>query len=181
MTRKKFRVIMVVFVAISVSILTGLSILNFKKRSSTTGSKPQNEVAGEGIISGAEQVDSYEEGLTYFVNEDLSTKRVDKIKEVTLLEINVKLVINNESSKSQNINPDLFKISYDTGECDGLLYDIDYGDIENPIVLQGNGSLSINFKLQYILKETKKLDTILNNKRELKFNYADKQIYVCSV
>lgn len=180
MTRKKFRIIMVVFVTVSVSILAVLSILNFKKRSNaTSGSKPQNEAAGEDIISGAGQVDA--EDLTYFVNESLSTKRIDKIKEVTSLEINVKLVISNESGKAKNINPDLFKITYDTGECDGLLYDIDYGDIENPIVLNSNESTSINFKLQYILKETKNLNTILDQKRELKFNYADKQIYVCSV
>lgn len=177
MTRKKFRILLTSFVLISVSILSIFMITNIKSKKKSYINP--SEVISEGLDSGSGNSLKSNAILTYFVNDGTVLKSTTVSKEVTIFEISAKLLITNNSDQMQSVAPELFSISYDTGESKGLLFNLDYGDIETPIVLQGKESTSINFNVKYILQEPENFN--IYEKKDLKFNYANKQIFVCSV
>ena len=89
-----------------------------------------------------------------------------------------KLFITNKSSRVESIDPDAFSISYDT-EGKGLLYSIDYGDIEKPIILEGKATTAINFVVKYLIQDVENFND--NKKQKLQFNYINEQVFNCLV
>lgn len=177
MTRKKFRVFMISFIFISIAVLTGFMIKNFKRGGNFVSNPTQNEVVSEGM-SNTDNPPSAEENISYYVNENTIKKTKTISNEITMFTIEAKLFISNNGNKTAYLDPDAFGVNYDT-EGMGLLYDVDYGNIEKPVVLEAGGSTSISFAVTYIIKDTENFK--ISTKRSLNFNYMDKQILVCLV
>lgn len=175
MTRKKFRIFMTTFIIVSVSVLSGFMINNLKKRN--VSNPKQNEVVSEELSDG-NYSSSKTEQLRFYVNENNVKKKKEMVNEITKFSVESKLFITNNGSKKASIDPDAFTISYDT-EGTGLLYDIDYGNIENPLEIEAGASVSISFVVSYIINDAENFN--FTKKSELRFNYMDKQILVCSV
>lgn len=179
MTRKKFRIFMIAFIMVSVSVLAGFMVQNLRqnKASSPVSSTSEN-VLNESMVDGNNKSSKVEESLEFFVNESAVKKTKTTLNEVTTFVIETKLFITNNGSKVANIDPDAFKITYDT-EGAGLLFSTEYGDIQKPIVLEANQTTAINFVVKYIIQDAEMFNDY--KKRELKFDYIDKQILVCLV
>lgn len=179
MTRKKFRFFMIAFILVSVSALVGIMVQNLNKNKGL-GSEIQinDSVLNESMSDGNSDSVSGEEDLEFFVNESAVKKTKTTVNEVTTFIIETKLFVTNNASKVANIDPDAFKISYDTAGA-GLLFSVEYGDIEKPIVLEAGQSTAINFVVKYVIQDAESFNDY--QKRELKFDYMDKQILVCLV
>ena len=92
--------------------------------------------------------------------------------------LEAKLFITNKSSNTATIDPDGFSINYDT-EGKGLLYSIEYGDIEKPVILEGNETTAINFVVTYLIQDVENFND--TKKQNLKFNYINEEILTCLV
>ena len=92
--------------------------------------------------------------------------------------LEAKLFITNKSSSVENIDPDAFMVSYDT-EGKGLLYSINYGNIEKPIVLEGKATTAINFVVTYLIQDVENFND--NKKQTLQFSYINNPIFTCQV
>ena len=92
--------------------------------------------------------------------------------------LKAKLFITNNSANTVNVDPDAFRITYDT-EGAGLLFSTEYGNIEKPVVLEAYQTTAINFVVKYVIQDAEKFNDY--KKRSLKFDYIDKQILVCLV
>lgn len=179
MTRKKFRLILVAFIIISVTIVTGFMVNNLNKRGRTNQGEDTVEVVGEGIINdynnGNETKDN---NLEFYINESSVIKTKSYQKETTLLIFEAKLFITNKDNKTAQIDPDLISVNYNSNGC-CQLYDIDYGDVQNPIALAGKETMVLNLTIKYFINDPINFDDY--QKRDLKFNYKSKQIFVCVV
>lgn len=179
MARKRFKIFMITFIIVSVSVLTGFLIKNLEERKTKVGSDAQNQVISEGAFSDNNlKKDDETVSLSYYVNENAVKKTKTTSNEITKFVIEAKLFITNTSTKTAHIDPDAFAISYDTDET-GLLYKIGYGDIEKPVILEGGSTTSITFTVEYVIKDVEKFND--TKKKSLKFNYIDEQILVCQV
>ena len=175
MTRKRFRIFMATFMIISVSVLSGFMVWGLKDRKKTNSQTHHGSVVGGVVDSGAGKEES---GFAFYVNESAAKKTKTTTNEITTFVLEVKLFITNKSSNVATIDPDGFMLSYDTSGA-GLLYSIEYGDIEKPIVLEGNGTTAINFVVKYLIQDASKFND--HEKNTLKINYIGEQILVCSV
>ena len=176
MTRRKFRFFMVAFIVISVSVLAGFMVQNLRHKDSSNSINPSiDKVLNETMSDGGNDSSLRIEKLEFFVNES-AVKTTSN--EVTTFTIEAKLFITNNSSKVANIDPDAFKITYDT-EGTGLLFSTEYGNIEKPVVLEANETTAINFVIKYVIHDAENFNDY--KKRELRFDYIDKQILVCLV
>lgn len=178
MTRKKFRFYMLMFTMISTLILSGF-IINHNNQKSSEGLIRQPEIVqNESMSDGSSNSALWAEQLEFFVNEGAVKKTKTTINEVTTFVIETKLFITNKSLKTVNIDPDAFKITYDT-EGAGLLFSTEYGNIEKPVVLEAYETTAINFVVKYVIQDAEKFNDF--KKRVLKFDYIDKQVLVCLV
>ena len=170
---------MVAFIMVSVSILAGFMVQNIKSnRDSNSLNPPLDQVLNESMSDGGSDSALKVENLEFFVNESAVKKTKITSNEVTTFVVEVKLFITNNGSKVANIDPDAFKITYDT-EGSGLLFSMEYGNIEKPIILEADQTTAINFVVKYIIQDAEKFNDY--KKRQLKFDYIDKQILVCLV
>lgn len=179
MTRKRYKTFMIAFIIISISILSGFMINNFHSKKKGDSQSNQN-TSITGGVSGGYTDDGFrdETGFAFYLNESAVKKTKMTTNEVTTFVLETKLFITNKSSSIQTIDPDAFSISYDTNGM-GLLYSVEYGDIEKPIVLKGNETTSINFVIKYLIQDVKNFND--HEKHELKINYINEQILICLV
>lgn len=179
MTRRKFRFFMVVFVMFSFSLLAGIMVQNLKSHKDSNSANPStDQVLNESMSDGGSDSALRVENLEFFVNESAVKKTKTTTNEVTTFVIETKLFITNNSSKVANIDPDAFKITYDTAGA-GLLFSTEYGNIEKPVILDAHQTTAINFVVKYVIHDVEKFNDY--QKRQLKFDYIDKQILVCLV
>ena len=170
---------MMIFVIVSISILAGFMVQNMKHKGSSNYINPTTDkVLNESMSDGGTDSSLRVESLEFFVNESAVKKTKTTSNEVTTFTIEAKLFITNNGSKVVNIDPDAFKITYDT-EGAGLLFSTEYGNIEKPVVLEANQTTAINFVVKYVIYDAENFNDY--KKRELKFDYIDKQILVCLV
>lgn len=176
MTRKKFRIFLIAFIIISFSIVSGFMVANLKKRGTTSSSEGQVERVQEGTAGDYSNAEN--EGvknLDFFVNESGIKKRKYYSQETTMLTFETKLFVTNNSAKSIEIDPDLISVTYDSdGQCQ--LYEIDYGDLEKPVVVAAKETAAIELKIKFFVINKEFSDYI---KRDLKFNYKAEQIFAC--
>lgn len=179
MTRKKFRLILIAFIMVSVSILTGFMVTNLNGRGGISDGGNQAEVIGEGVVDEYEKEDYLKENrLEFYVNDSSARKTKIYSQETVMLVIEIKLFITNNDSKRVLVDPDAIDIAYDTNkQC--KLYEIDYGNIEKPISIESKETASISFEIKLFINDTENFRDCI--KRELKFNYKSEQIYVCMV
>ena len=170
---------MITFIIISISVLSGFMINNFQSRKNMTTQGTQESSKTENVenFNGGSQ-SSEETGFTFYVNENTVKKTKTTTNEVTTFVLEAKLFITNKSSKVETIDPDAFSINYDT-EGKGLLYSIDYGDIEKPIILEGKATTSINFVVKYLIQDVENFND--HKKQNLQFNYINEPIFNCLV
>ncbi len=168
---------MIAFIIVSISILSGFMINNFQDRKKSNLGENESPVSTEGVMGNPSGADK-DSGFIFFVNEGAVKKTKTTLNEVTTFVIEAKLFITNTSEKTELIDPDAFLISYDTAGT-GLLYSVDYGNIEKPVVLEGNGTTAINFIITYLIHDAQNFND--NTKKELKFSYINKQNYICLV
>lgn len=173
MTRKKFKTFMVTFIIVSISVLAGFMINNFQRKDVLNPN--QNEVESEEVLDNNFSA-AAKEDLKFYVNENNVEKIMSRKNETSIFEISCKLFITNNGTKAATIDPDAFAIFYNTNGG-GKLYEIKYENVEKPLIVDIDESVSINFKVRYIVDEDFK-DTSNN---ELRFNYMSKQILVCFV
>lgn len=178
MARKRFKIFMITFIIVSVSVLTGFLIKNLEERETES-----NNIASQVISEGSFNDNNLKQeddtvSLSYYVNENAVKKTKTTSNEITKFVIEAKLFITNNSTKIAHIDPDAFSINYDT-DGTGLLYKIDYGNIEKPVILEGGSTTSITFTVEYVIKDVEKFND--TKKKSLKFNYIDEQILVCLV
>ena len=174
MTRKRFKVFMIIFIIISISVLSGFMINNFQNRKKSGSGDEQNKVQTEGVSGNfKDNGQSEETGFMFYMNESAVKKTKTTSNEVTTFNLELKLFITNKSSKTANIDPDAFSINYDT-KGTGLLYSIEYGDIEKPVVLEGNQTTSINFVVKYLIQDVANFND--HEKHSLKINYINQEI-----
>ena len=179
MTRKRYKTLMIAFIIISISILSGFMINNFHSRKKVDSQTNQNTSVTGGVSGGYSDGSHKDEvGFTFYLNESAVKKTKMTTNEVTTFVLEAKLFITNKSSSVQTIDPDAFSISYDT-KGTGLLYSVEYGDIEKPIVLKGKETTSINFVVRYLIQDVKNFDD--HEKHDLKINYINEQILICFV
>lgn len=178
MIKKNFRLIFVAFIMISIFVVTGFMIINLRQRGKTSSSDSQDDdVVIEGTSSGYDNNTSKVKDLEFYVSESSIRKTKTYPQETTMLSLSAKIYITNYDSKIATINVDEIGVEYDTnGGC--KLFEIDYGEIENPVNIVSNETIAINVVVKYIIVDDNFNDNI---KRELKFNYKDKQIFVCQV
>ena len=174
MKRKKFRIFMVAFIVVSTAILSGFMINNLHKRNKLNSQNNQNSI----VTEGAADNNKTEDELSFYLNESAVKKTKTTTNEITTFVLEAKLFITNETSKTVAIDPDAFVLSYDT-EGTGLLFSIEYGDIEKPIILEGNQTTAINFVVKYIIQDVSKFNDY--QKHELKIKYMNKDILTCNV
>lgn len=177
MKRKKFRIFMITFIIVSVSVLTGFMIKKLEKKDKAPSQTAHNQVISEGMTNN-NSGQSGKENLVYYVNENAVRKIKTTSNEITKFVVEAKLFITNTGSKTATIDPDAFSVSYDT-EGTGLLYKISYGDIEKPVILEADSTTSITFVVEYVIKDVENFND--TKKKTLKFNYIDEQILVCLV
>jgi len=179
MTRKRFKIFMITFIIISISVLSGFMINNLQNRKKST---PSNEggdgVQTEGVTGNYNDNGIEEETFSFYVNENTIKKTKTTSNEVTTFNLELKLFITNNSSKTANIDPDAFSISYDTKGA-GLLYSIEYGNIEKPVVLEGYETTSINFVVKYLIQDVQNFND--HEKHNLKINYISEEILTSMV
>lgn len=177
MTKKKFRRIFVAFIMISIFVVTGFMIINLRQHGKTSSSDLQDDVVIEGASSGYDNNTSKVKDLEFYVSESSIKKAKTYPQETTMLSLSAKIYITNHDSKIATINVDEIGVEYDTnGGC--KLFEIVYGEIENPVNIASNETIAINVVVKYIIVDDNFNDNI---KRGLKFNYKDKQIFVCQV
>ena len=179
MKRKRFKAFMITFIIISISVLSGFMINNFQSRRKMTSQGSQETEKTESVDNHKDSSSFQEEtGFTFYVNESAVKKTKTTTNEVTTFVLEAKLFITNKSSRVETIDPDAFSISYDTeGKC--LLYSIDYGDIEKPIILDGKSTTAINFVVKYLIQDVENFND--NKKQKLQFNYINEQVFNCMV
>lgn len=179
MTRKKFRFFMITFIMISVLVVMGFMVQNLNKnKSQDAGNSLSDKVTNESVINSESNQPAKSDSLEFYLNESAVKKTKTTSNEVTTFVIEAKLFITNSGTKTASIDPDAFKISYDTNGA-GLLYSIEYGEIEKPIILDASQTTAINFVVKYVIHDLENFND--NKKSELKFNYIDKQILLCQV
>ena len=177
MTRKRFRIFMITFIIVSISVLSGFMINNFQYRKKAELENVIPPVISEGI-DGSNTQSQEERGFSFYVNESAVKKTKTTLNEVTTFVLEAKLFITNKSSSVENIDPDAFMVSYDT-EGKGLLYSINYGNIEKPIVLEGKATTAINFVVTYLIQDVENFND--NKKQTLQFSYINNPIFTCQV
>lgn len=179
MTRKKFRFFMVTFIIFSVFVVMGFMVQNLNKNNQNSAvNSLSDKVTNESNVNSEDLANTKNDTLEFYVNDSSVKKTKTTSNEVTTFVIETKLFITNNGPKTASIDPDAFKINYDM-EGLGLLYSIEYGQIEKPIILDKSETTSINFIVKYVIQDIEKFND--NKKRELKFNYIDKEILVCLV
>lgn len=170
---------MITFIIISISVLSGFMINNLQDRKNLASQDGQDSILTEGVIeSNKDNNIEDKNGFSFYVNESAVKKTKTTTNEITTFVLETKLFITNNSSKIATIDPDAFAISYDT-EGTGLLYSIEYGDIEKPVVLEGYETTSINFVVKYLIQDVENFND--HQKHNLKINYINEQILVCLV
>lgn len=177
MKRKRFRIFMITFIIISISVLSGFMINNFQQRKKAELENTVPPTVSEGLDDSNTQIQE-ERGFTFYVNESAVKKTKTTLNEVTTFVLEAKLFITNKSSSVETIDPDAFMINYDT-EGKGLLYSIDYGDIEKPIILEGKATTAINFVVTYLIQDVENFND--NKKQTLQFSYINNPIFTCQV
>ena len=179
MKRKRLKIFMITFIIISISVLSGFMINNFQTRkdSASQGSQATEQTEGVENLSGNDMVQE-ETGFSFYVNESAVKKTKTTSNEVTTFVLEAKLFITNKSSNVETIDPDAFMVSYDT-EGKGLLYSIEYGNIEKPIILEGKATTAINFVVTYLIQDVENFND--HKKHNLQFNYINESIYDCMV
>ncbi len=179
MTRKRFRFFMIIFIIISISVLSGFMINNLQNRKKS--SEPNgggDQVQTEGVTGDYKDNGQTAETFSFYINENTVKKTKTTSNEVTTFNIELKLFITNNSSKTANIDPDAFSISYDTKGA-GLLYSIEYGNIEKPVVLEGFETTAITFVVKYLIKDVESFND--HQKHSLKINYISEEILTSMV
>ena len=177
MKRKRFRIFMITFIIISISVLSGFMINNFQHRKKQELESTVPPTITEGM-DGSKTDSQEEKGFNFYVNESAVKKTKTTSNEVTTFVLEAKLFITNKSSSNETIDPDAFMINYDT-EGKGLLYSIEYGDIEKPVILEGNETTAINFVVTYLIQDVENFND--TKKQNLKFNYINEEILTCLV
>ena len=177
MTRKRFRIFMITFIIISISVLSGFMINNIQHRRNLNSGE-NNQTTTEGVENFSNNIVKEERGFTFYVNESAVKKTKTTSNEVTTFVIEAKLFITNKSSVVEAIDPDAFMVNYDT-EGKGLLYSIDYGNIEKPIILDGKATTAINFVVTYLIQDVENFND--NKKQNLQFSYINEPIFTCLV
>ena len=179
MKRKRLRIFMITFIIISISVLSGFMINNFQNRKKLELENNVPPITSEGVDNGNNNITIQEEtGFNFYLNENAVKKTKTTTNEVTTFVIEAKLFITNKSSKVETIDPDAFAVNYDT-EGNGLLYSIEYGNIEKPIILDGYATTAINFTVTYLIKDVEKFND--TKKQSLQFNYINEPIFNCLV
>lgn len=178
MKRKRFRIFMITFIIISISVLSGFMINNFQQRKKLELESTVPPIISEGVDNQNKNDSKEESGFSFYVNENAVKKTKRTSNEVTTFVLEAKLFITNKSSNTATIDPDGFSINYDT-EGKGLLYSIEYGDIEKPVVLEGNETTAINFVVTYLIQDVENFND--TKKQNLKFNYINEEILTCLV
>lgn len=176
MKRKRFRIFMITFIIISISVLSGFMINNFQHRRKQQLENTIPPTVTEGI--GGSSSGSQESRLSFYVNESAVKKTKTTSNEVTTFVLEAKLFITNTGSSTETIDPDAFMVNYDT-EGKGLLYSIEYGDIEKPIILEGKSTTAVNFVVTYLIQDVENFND--NKKQTLQFNYINNPIFTCLV
>lgn len=176
MTRKKFRIFLIAFIIISFSIVSGFMVANLKKRGTTSSGEGQVERVQEGTAGDYSNAENDGvKNLEFFVNESAVVKRKLYSQETTMLTFEAKLFVTNNSAQSVEIDPDLLNVTYDSdGQCQ--LYEIDYGDLEKPVVVAAKETAAIELEIKFFVINKEFTDYI---KRDLKFNYKAEQIFTC--
>ena len=170
---------MVTFIIVSISVLSGFMINNFESKKKTPSQTNQDSISTEGVIGNyKDTVVPEETGFSYYINENAVKKTKVTKNDVTKFSLEAKLFITNKGSKTESIDPDAFTVSYDT-EGAGLFYDLKYGDIEKPIILEGKATTSITFVVEYIIQDVEKFND--HEKHNLTFKYINDQILLCLV
>ena len=179
MKRKRFKIFLAVFIVISTAILSGFMIKNLHDRKTSKSQDNQNSIVTEGAADNS-TVEETEEGdeLSFYLNESAVKKTKTTTNEITIFVIEAKLFITNETSKTMAIDPDAFVLSYDT-EGTGLLFGIEYGDIEKPILLEEKGVTAINFVVKYIIQDVEKFND--HQKHLFQIKYLNEEIFSCNV
>ena len=179
MKRKRFRVFMVSFIVVVTAVLSAFMISNLKDRKQSNSQNNPSSAVTDGTGENYKGDNAQEEtGFTFYVNESAVKKTKTTTGEITTFVLEVKLFITNKSSKTETIDPDAFALSYDT-EGKGLLFSVDYGDIEKPIILDGKSTTSINFVVTYLIQDVENFNDFY--KHNLTINYVGEQILLCSV
>ena len=178
MTRKKLRIIMITFIIISISVLSGFMINHFQERKKLELEATVPPTTTEGVDNLNKENKPEEQGFEFYVNESAVKKTKTTTNEVTTFVIEAKLFIKNKGTNVETIDPDAFMVSYDT-EGKGLLYSIDYGNIEKPIILEGKSTTAINFVVTYLIQDVENFND--NKKQNLQFNYINEPILTCLV
>ena len=169
---------MMVFTMISIIVLAGFMVINKRQNSSESELRYPEIIQNESMSDGSSDSMLRGEKLEFFVNESAVKKTKMTTNEVTTFVIETKLFITNNSAKTVNVDPDAFKITYDT-DGQGLLFSTEYGNIEKPVVLEAYQTPSINFVIKYLIQDAENFNDY--TKKTLKFDYMDKQILVCLV
>lgn len=176
MTRKRFKIFMAVFIVVSTAVLSGFMINNFHDRKKSNSQNNQNSIVTEGAADSPKPEES--EQLSYYLNESAAKKTKTTTNEITTFVLETKLFITNETSRVAAIDPDAFVLSYDT-EGTGLLFSIEYGDIEKPIILEGEQTTAINFVVKYIIQDVSKFNDY--QKHELVIKYMNEVVLTANV
>jgi hypothetical protein len=177
MKRKRFRIFMITFIIISISVLSGFMINNFQHRKKQELENTIQPTITEGL-DGSSSGSQEERSFNFYVNETAVKKTKKTSNEVTNFVLEAKLFITNKSSNTETIDPDAFMVNYNTEGC-GLLYSIDYGDIEKPIILEGKATTSINFVVTYLIQDVENFND--NKKQTLQISYINNPIITCLV
>lgn len=179
MKRKRFKIFMITFIIISISVITGFMINNFQDRKKAASNEDSDQVQTEGVSGNYKDSGQTEEvSFSFYMNENAVKKTKTTSNEVTTFNLELKLFITNNGSKTANIDPDAFVISYDTKGA-GLLYSIEYGDIEKPVVLEAGETTSINFVVKYLIQDVENFND--HQKHNLKINYINEEILTSMV
>lgn len=177
--RKRLKIFMITFIVISISVLAGFMINNLQNRKKSQLNEVPDQVQTEGVSGNyKDNGQSDEISFSFYMNENAVKKTKTTSNEVTTFNLELKLFITNNSSKTANIDPDAFSIGYDTNGA-GLLYSIEYGDIEKPVVLEGKETTSINFVVKYLIQDVKNFND--HEKHNLKINYINEEILTSMV
>jgi hypothetical protein len=143
---------MVSFIIVSIAILSGFMVRNLREDKHTNSINPSTDnLLNESMADGGTNSNLWQDNLEFFINETAVKKTKTTINEVTTFVLETRLFITNTGSKVATLDPDAFKITYDT-EGSGLLFSTEYGDIEKPIVLEANQSTAINFVVKYVIQ-----------------------------
>ena len=102
MTRKRFKIFMIIFIIISISVLSGFMINNFQNRKKSGSGDEQNKVQTEGVSGNfKDNGQSEETGFTFYMNESAVKKTKTTSNEVTTFNLELKLFITNKNKKNK--------------------------------------------------------------------------------